>query len=86
MKVCDKCGLNYNTLECYNCNRLIEEATENKKEIKEYNVTYKFGDISDVIEAESEEEAQRIADARLEEDNTPVKDAYCYDVEVEKVE
>jgi len=53
---------------------------------KEYNVTYKFGDVTDVIEAKSQEEAQAIADERLESDNTPHNDTTCYEVEIEEVE
>ena len=52
---------------------------------KEFTITYKFSDIIDNIEAETEEEARRIADERLESDNSPQIDTYCYEAEIEEV-
>ena len=53
---------------------------------KEYNIIYKFSDVMDVIEAESKEEAQKLADARIESEENPHQDTKCYEVEVEDVE
>ena len=53
---------------------------------KEYTITYKFSDVIDNIEAESLEEAQKIADERLEDDNSPLEHTYVYDTEIEEIE
>ncbi len=52
---------------------------------KEYTICYKFSDVIDNIEAESQEEAEQIARDRLESDLTPKNDTYCYEVEAEEV-
>ena len=53
---------------------------------KEYQVIYKFSDVIDNIEAESKEEAEKIAESRLMSDYNPQNDTTCYDIEVEEVE
>jgi len=52
--------------------------------MKEYDVLFKFGDVSITVEADSEEEAREIAEMRLENDNLK-EDSKCYDIEVEEV-
>ena len=52
--------------------------------MKEYNVLYKFGDVSITIEAESEIKAREKAESLLESRNLK-EDSECYDIEVEKV-
>ena len=52
---------------------------------KEYTITYKFGDIINTLEAENEEEAQKIADELLDKGELQGT-SECYDVEVEEVE
>lgn len=54
--------------------------------MKEFEVTYKFSDVIDTIEAETEEEAQKIADERLLTDYNPQQDTTCYEIEVLEIE
>ncbi len=62
----------------------IVEALEGKKE---YQVIYKFSDVIETIEAGSQEEADQIADKRLESGRYPPRDeTSCYEIEVEEVE
>jgi len=62
----------------------IVEALEGKKE---YEVTYKFSDIVNIIKAGSKEEAEEIADKNLDNGKyNPKDDTYCYEIEVEEVE
>mgnify|MGYP000054785912 CR=1 FL=1 len=56
---------------------------------KEYQIIYKFADVIDNIEAESEEDAKKIADERLNGcnlDYDPKVDTSCYEIEVEEIE
>ncbi len=52
---------------------------------KEFQVIYKFSDVIDTIEAETQLDAEVIANERLESDQTPAQDTRCYEVEVEEV-
>lgn len=54
--------------------------------MKEYSVIYKFSDVIDTIEAETQEEAERMANEKLLSDYNPQNDTYCYEVEVEEVD
>jgi hypothetical protein len=69
----------------------IEETKEKiVKELKGkimFEVIYKFSDVIEEIEAESKEEAEKIADERLKnsKDYGEIKDdTYCYGTEVEE--
>lgn len=54
--------------------------------MKEYNIIYKFGDITDTIKARNKREALKIANQRMEDDKHPIdEEAYIYNVEVEEV-
>lgn len=67
-----------------NTKEKIIEALEDKKE---YEVIYKFSDVIDNIEAGSKEEAEQIADERIERDRyNPKDDTSCYEIEVEEME
>ncbi|KKK77664.1 hypothetical protein LCGC14_2851350 [marine sediment metagenome] len=71
-----------------------KDITETKQKIiralegkKEYEVTYKFSDVFEIIEAGSKEEAEQIADDRVESDRyNPKHDTSCYEIEVEEGE
>ena len=52
---------------------------------KEFSVLFKFSDVSQTIEAESLEEAQKKALGFLDGEQTPQNDTYCYGTEVEEV-
>lgn len=54
-----------------------------KKKI--FEATFKFSDVIDIIEAESEEEADRLANERLNSDCNPQNDTTCYDIEIEEI-
>ena len=61
----------------------IIDALEGKKE---YEVCYKFSDVIETIEARNQEEADQIADERLEKSkHNPQEDTYCYEIEVEEI-
>ncbi len=49
-----------------------------------YEITYKFSDVIDSIEAETEEEALKIANERLITDQNPQQDTNCYEIEAYK--
>jgi len=67
-----------------NTKEKIIEALEDKKE---YEVIYKFSDVIETIEAGSKEEAEEIADERIEKDRySPKDDTSCYEIEVEEIE
>jgi len=53
--------------------------------MKEYEVTFKFGDVVITVEAEDEKEAREMAEIRLENDDLK-EDSKCYDIEIEEVE
>jgi hypothetical protein len=56
--------------------------------MKSFQVIYKFSDVIDTIDAESEDEAQRISDERVNSGHLeydPKTDTECYEVEVEEV-
>ena len=62
----------------------IIEALENKKE---YEVYYKFSDVVETIEAGSKEEAEEIADERINNKKYNIEnETYCYEIEVEETE
>ncbi len=63
---------------------VIQEQIEPPK-LKSYNITYKYSDVTGVVEAESQEQAQEIAAYRLESDYK-LDDSTCYEIEVEEVE
>lgn len=71
-----------------------KNITETKEKIlealgdkKEYQVIYKFSDVFETIEAGSKEEAEQIADDRVESDRyNPKHDTSCYEIEVEEGE
>lgn len=52
---------------------------------KSFQIIYKFGDVIDNIEAETIEEAKRIANERLMGDYNPQNDTECYDIEIEEL-
>jgi len=53
--------------------------------MNEYQVTYKFSDVINTLEADSQEEAEKKADELLEK-NEQQGETYCYEVEVEEVD
>lgn len=54
--------------------------------MKEYQIIYMFGDITDTIKAKNKEDAEQKANEKLNTDDTPIKDAYVYGIEVEELE
>lgn len=68
------------------------ENTGTKKKIlealgekREYQVIYKFSDVIETIEARSKEEAERIAEERIEKHrHNPKEETYCYEIEVDE--
>ena len=50
---------------------------------KEYQVTYKFSDVINTLEAESQEEAEKIAQDLLD-NNEQQGESHCYEIEVEE--
>jgi hypothetical protein len=52
--------------------------------MKVFKVLYKFSDVSIGIEAETEEEARKIADERLLGEDSPQNDTYCYEMDIEE--
>ena len=59
----------------------ILEALEGKKE---YEVIYKFSDVIETIKAGNKGEAEQIADNRLWSKDTPMKETFCYEIEVDE--
>lgn len=47
-----------------------------------YEVIFKFGDVSRIIEADSKEEAEKKAEKMFKEVK---EDTYCYEVEAEEI-
>lgn len=53
---------------------------------KEYNIIFKFSDVVQTIEAESEEEAQQKGWDILAEDINFIESINCYEIEIEEIE
>ena len=52
---------------------------------KEYQIFYKFSDVVETIEAKSKEEAEQIANERINTQKYNIKkETYCYEIEVEE--
>src|SRR3990167_4727078 len=71
----------------------MDKAEEGRKggktQIKQFQIVYKFADVINNIEAETKEEAERIAQDMLDcgdEEVNPIKDTECFEIEIEEVE
>ena len=55
--------------------------------MRQFQIIYKFSDVIDNIEAETKEEAERIANERAyngDEETCPSNNTECYEIEVEE--
>ncbi len=52
---------------------------------KEFEVIFKFADVIQTIEAETEEKARELAHQYFNSDKDPKDDTYCYETEVSEV-
>lgn len=64
----------------------LKGGNSNDEKKKAFEVIFKFSDVVDTIEAENEEEAERLADEKLKSDCNPQNNTYCYGIEIEEIE
>lgn len=55
--------------------------------VKTYEVTFKYSDVTEMIEAENEDEALKKADElnQSRNDDNPKNSTYCYETEAEEI-
>ncbi len=64
-----------------------EKIIDSLEGVKEYQIFYKFSDVIEIIKAKSKEEAEEIADERINtQKHNLKKGTYCCAIEVEEFE
>ena len=56
--------------------------------MKQFQIVYKFADVIDKIEAETLEDAERIANDRVcygDSEQCPIESTECYGIEIEEI-